>query len=415
MVENLRLAFRGIRSHKLRSFLTMLGVIIGIASIITIVSVVEGANKKLEESLIGAGNNVVAVVVSDSDGFAYDFSRGVPFGFPPVSDEAIAEIAAVRGVVSVSRCRTRNWQRVRCGSVALQNVNVAGVDNSFFTTAACSLVAGRGFSDEELKNGGKFVIVDAAAASALLDTADPLGKTLEINGEPFVIIGVVRAKNSEQDEYESINDYYQQQYGENGLTVYVPCAAWPLLYGFDEPETVTLRTESADRMSAAGRAAAEVLNRSVTNEALKYASQSTSEDMGELKTLTNVIRLVLVAVAGLSLLVGGIGIMNIMLVSVTERTSEIGLKKALGAKRRTILNQFLTESAVLTGVGGILGVLIGLGLAAAVSVVTTLPFIVSVPWIVLAVAFSVAIGILFGMMPASRAAKLDPIEALRRE
>ena len=123
----------------------------------------------------------------------------------------------------------------------------------------------------------------------------------------------------------------------------------------------------------------------------------------------------LVSIASLSLLVGGIGVMNIMLVSVTERTAEIGLKKALGAKRRTILAQFLTESAVLTSAGGILGVLVGIGLAKLISVVANLPFGISVPWMCLAVGFSMAIGLLFGAMPAHRAAKLDPIEALRRE
>ena len=139
------------------------------------------------------------------------------------------------------------------------------------------------------------------------------------------------------------------------------------------------------------------------------------EDAEELKTLPNSIPLMLVSIASLSLLVGGIGVMNIMLVSVTERTAEIGLKKALGAKNRTILAQFLTESAVLTSVGGVLGVLLGIGLAKIISVVAGLEFGVSVPWILIAVGFSMVIGILFGAMPASRAARLDPIEALRRE
>ena len=139
------------------------------------------------------------------------------------------------------------------------------------------------------------------------------------------------------------------------------------------------------------------------------------EEAEELKTLTNAIQLMLVSIASLSLLVGGIGVMNIMLVSVTERTAEIGLKKALGAKKRTILAQFLTESAVLTSVGGILGVLLGIGLAKVISVVASLEFGISIPWILIAVGFSMLIGILFGAMPASRAARLDPIEALRRE
>jgi putative ABC transport system permease protein len=167
-------------------------------------------------------------------------------------------------------------------------------------------------------------------------------------------------------------------------------------------------------MASVGTRTAELLNNYVTNDTIRYAAVNAMEEAEELKTLTNAIQLMLVSIASLSLLVGGIGVMNIMLVSVTERTSEIGLKKALGAKKRTILAQFLTESAVLTSVGGILGVLLGIGLAKVISVVASLEFGISIPWILIAVGFSMLIGILFGAMPASRAARLDPIEALRR-
>jgi putative ABC transport system permease protein len=148
---------------------------------------------------------------------------------------------------------------------------------------------------------------------------------------------------------------------------------------------------------------------------VQYAYLNAASDAEELGMLTTAIQLMLVGIASLSLLVGGIGVMNIMLVSVTERTAEIGLKKALGAKRRNIMAQFLTESAVLTGVGGVIGILVGILLAKIISVVTGLSFIISVPWVLIALGFSLLIGIVFGAMPASTAAKLSPIDALRRE
>ena len=147
---------------------------------------------------------------------------------------------------------------------------------------------------------------------------------------------------------------------------------------------------------------------------MTYASLSSEENEDSMKTLTNAIQLMLLGIASLSLLVGGIGVMNIMLVSVTERTAEIGLKKALGAKRRAIMLQFLTESAVLTSVGGIIGVLVGIGMARIISYAANLEFGISIPWIIISVLFSVLIGVIFGGWPASRASKLNPIDALRR-
>ena len=168
-------------------------------------------------------------------------------------------------------------------------------------------------------------------------------------------------------------------------------------------------------MSYVGNKAANILNSNVTNDTIKYASLSSADNESSMQTLASAIQNMLIGIASLSLLVGGIGVMNIMLVSVTERTAEIGLKKALGAKRRTIMFQFLTESAVLTSVGGIIGVIVGIVLARIIAYAASLDFGISVPWIIIAVLFSIFIGVIFGGWPASRAAKLDPIEALRRE
>ena len=415
MIENIRSSLRGIWSHKLRSFLTVLGVIIGIASIIAIVSIVEGTNRKLERSLVGAGNNVTTVSPSQEN-WAYDFSGGVPAGIPVLTEGQLQQVRQLDGVEAATAYRVRqSWNGVYNLDRSMGNGSILGISDSFLDTMQFSVTRGRDFTAEEYARGGKVALIDQNALDSLFDGADPLGKAVEIQQEPFVVVGVVRDDNARSAEYESLSDYYMYGYRSGGSHVYVPDGVWPILYQFDEPQTVGVRAASTGQMAAVGSRAADILNTNVTNDQIRYTAVNALEEAEELKTLTNAIQLMLVSIASLSLLVGGIGVMNIMLVSVTERTAEIGLKKALGAKKRTILAQFLTESAVLTSVGGILGVLLGIGLAKLISVVASLEFGVSVPWILIAVGFSMAIGLLFGAMPASRAAKLDPIEALRRE
>ena len=417
MLENIRLALSGIWSHKLRSILTMLGVIIGIASIIAIVSIVEGTNRKLQKSLIGSGNNVSNVSLMQ-DGWAYDYSAGIPEGVPTVSDEVIDMISKIDGVVSVTRYNMRNsYQEVFHAQTALSNGRVNGVEENYMSTMEMKTVSGRSFCKEDFQGGQKLAVIDTAAQEKLFGTEDPIGEAIEINSEPFVVIGVVKSANAEDDEeeYESINDYYSKAYSDTGLgNVYVPKACWPIIYQYDEPETVGVKVTDTELMKSVADEAASDLNMYLTSDTYTYGNAST-EGADELKTLTNAIQMMLVGIASLSLLVGGIGVMNIMLVSVTERTSEIGLKKALGAKRRTILAQFLTESAVLTSLGGIMGILVGMLLAKGISMLTGLEFAVSIPWIIISVLFSMGIGILFGAMPANQASKLNPIDALRRE
>ncbi len=415
MWENIRSSLRGIWSHKLRSFLTTLGVIIGIASIIAIVSIVEGTNRKLERSLVGSGNNVTTVALSQ-DSWPYDFSSGVPSGIPVVSEGLLQQVRQLDGVEGATAYRTRqSWNGAYYLDRPLGEGTITGISDSFLDTMQFSVARGRDFTAGEYARGGKVALVDESTVENLFDGADPLGLAIEIQQEPFVVVGVIRDDNAQAAEYDSLDDYYMYGYRSGGSHVYIPDQAWPIIYQFDEPQTVGVRAASTGQMASVGSRAAEILNTNVYHDSIRYTAVNAMEDAEELKTLTNSIQLMLVSIASLSLLVGGIGVMNIMLVSVTERTAEIGLKKALGAKNRTILAQFLTESAVLTSVGGILGVLLGIGLAKIISVVAGLEFGVSVPWILIAVGFSMVIGILFGAMPASRAARLDPIEALRRE
>ena len=198
----------------------------------------------------------------------------------------------------------------------------------------------------------------------------------------------------------------------------MPSSVWPTVYQFEEPQNVAIKVENTDAMTMAGKEAADILTEKQivnTESKLDYRSQDMLEQAQQLQKMSQSTNSQLIWIASISLLVGGIGVMNIMLVSVTERTSEIGLKKAIGAKKKRILLQFLTESAVLTSLGGIIGVISGIVLAQLISKMMQIPVSISIPAIGVAVVFSTLIGVIFGMLPAYQAANLNPIEALRRE
>ncbi len=197
----------------------------------------------------------------------------------------------------------------------------------------------------------------------------------------------------------------------------MPSVTWPIIYRYDEPQQVLIKAKSTSDMTSAGKKSADILNNYIatSDDTIKYKSEDLLEQAKQIQQLSQSTNTMLIWIAGISLLVGGIGVMNIMLVSVTERTSEIGLKKAIGARKSVILGQFLTEAAVLTSLGGLIGVLVGIILAEIISKLSTTPVAISAPAAVGGVVFSMIIGIIFGLLPSYKAANLDPIEALRHE
>ena len=214
-----------------------------------------------------------------------------------------------------------------------------------------------------------------------------------------------------------MEDYYTYTQTSGG-TVYIPGKAWPLCFRYDEPHTVIVKVSSTDDMTSAGKQTEDLLNRYLNlgeDSAFRYRGNNLAEEASELQQLTSSANILLIGIASISLLVGGIGVMNIMLVSVTERTREIGLKKALGATKRNIRTQFLTEAVLLSGMGGILGVIVGIILARIISVIAMIPVAISIPSVIIAVAFSMVIGIVFGLAPSVKASRLNPIDALRYE
>ena len=448
-MENIRLAFRGIWSHKMRSFLTMLGIIIGIASIITIVSTIKGTNEQIKKNLIGSGGNVVNVELYQND-MPADFSSGeLPAGVKSIGPGVKNAVRKIDGVTGVALYQKREYYpSIRAGLQKAMGA-VYGVDPDYLSLQNYAVTQGRSFARSDYEGFRKVVILDRKMADLLFPQGNAVGGTVELGKETWTVIGIAEKQSSFRPVIQSMEDYMMYNLFETG-TVFLPDAAWPIAFRFEEPQNMAVGVAHTDLMTKAGKEAADTLTALLiggsrqsdtipfseeqefsdqvqseqmpglpggqsTGSEFSYRSQNLLEQAEQLQKLSSAANQQLIWIASISLLVGGIGVMNIMLVSVTERTGEIGLKKALGAKKRRIRLQFLTEAAVLTSVGGLLGVGIGILLSQIISKTNGIPVAISVPAITVSVLFSMAIGLVFGFLPAVKAANLSPIQALQRD
>ena len=422
MFENIRLAFQGIWSHKMRSFLTMLGIIIGIASIIAIVSTIKGTSEQIKDNLIGSGNNTVNITLSQGDSaYSVDYYDGGSSGSTPLLSQSLKdEVLKADHVENATFFyrRTDYNSNVYYENTSFSGGKVYGIDMNYLDTCGYQVRSGRGLVQADYDGFRKVALIDSYAADTMFPGANPIGKIIEIGSEPYTVVGVVRQSSDSLPNMDTPSDfdsYYESVIG----TVMIPNKCWPISYKFDEPENAIIKVDSTDNMSEAGSAVAKILNKSISTtgsgSSFKYKADDVMQRVKDLQDFSESTNSQLIWIASISLLVGGIGVMNIMLVSVTERTKEIGLKKAIGARKKVILGQFLTEAAVLTSVGGIIGVILGIGLSKIVSRVAGSPTAISVPAIIGSVVFSMLIGIIFGLLPSVKAANLNPIDALRSE
>ena len=421
MLENIRLSFQGIWSHKMRSFLTMLGIIIGIASIIAIVSTIQGTNEQLMQNVVGSGTNAVDINLSQgSADNMLDFSwNSVPYGVPVLTENIREELLKVTDVEDATFYVSRTYaDGIYYLNKSLQGADIYGIDSHYFNVNGYVVRTGREFIDSDYEKFRKVAILDQDAASNLFQEESALGKTIEISGEPFTVVGVAQLESQFEPVINSIDEYYTYM-GDDSSTgkVFVPYESWPIIYQYDEPQNVSVRAADVKAMTTVGKPCAEILNGylNTSSSEIKYRAKNTLENVEKQQQINQSTNQQLIWIASISLLVGGIGVMNIMLVSVTERTSEIGLKKAIGARKRVILTQFLTEAAVLTSMGGIIGVIAGIAMAQAISRIAQVPVGISIPAIIGSVIFSTVIGVIFGFVPSIKASNLNPIDALRHE
>ncbi|EZH64513.1 macrolide ABC transporter permease [Bacillaceae bacterium JMAK1] len=396
-LDSVKMALRSLWSHRLRSMLTMLGIIIGVGSVITVVAIGKGGEAVLTSQFAGGGNNTFEVYYMPPDEELMDYDAYDDVAYTTEDLRAIQEMPSVNQVIAYAYDSTNVVYHQEAAGAQILAINENYYDLNEFTASS-----GRLLDNRDVDNGRRVVTLSTGVVEELFATDDePVGQIVNIEGVPFEVIGVHERENQ---------SFFAFQVDE----VLLPQSSWPMLYGTDNMDMLNVQANSADDIQVASHAVTNYLNDQSTLSG-EYQVLNMEEIEQGISQVTNVTTMIIGGVAGISLLVGGIGVMNIMLVSVTERTREIGLRKSLGATRGNILLQFLIESVTLTTIGGLIGIMLGAGVANTVSLIAGWPFLVSIPVVLLGVGFSMFVGIVFGLLPANKAAKLDPIEALRHE
>lgn len=392
MLQSFKLAIKSIWGNKMRSFLTMLGIIIGVAAVIILVSLVNGYMGSVVESFASMGVNQINVNMTNLTSRTVDVEQMYAF-----YDEHGDLFDGISPNVSLSAT-------VKKGDDSMSSTSVAGRSEQYLDMKDYDLQLGRNIAYSDIASRQKVCVIGSYVARELFGSAQKaISETLKINGYTFKIVGIVEIQDEENMEDGGTDDF-----------VWIPYSVATSLAGSANVSSYTLTVSDTDNADTAKTLIQNFLYETFKDSDL-YRVTAMSEMLDSLNEQIAMMSGMLGGIAGISLLVAGVGVMNIMLVSVTERTKEIGLKKAIGARKKVILGQFLTEAAVLTSVGGIIGVVLGIGLSKVVSKVAGSPTAISVPAIIGSVVFSMLIGIIFGLLPSVKAANLNPIDALRSE
>jgi putative ABC transport system permease protein len=407
LIESIQIALRSLAANKLRSILTMLGIIIGVGAVIALVAAGAGAQAEVAQRFTSLGSNLLVVSRGRS------FFRGVSQGSSSASsltNDDVAAIAQLGTAIAAIAPEYSTQGTVVYGSKNTQT-SIYGVTAEYLKVRNYQLERGRFVDDLDLKTQAKVVALGASVVESLFGTTiDPLGKMVKINRQNYEVIGIMASKGAASG-FQNQDDM-----------VFIPLTTAQLRFGGAGNKTVSsinVQAASADKMDLAEAQLTAILQarRGLTgSQSTSFNVQNQTQLVEMVQATSETFTMLLGSIAAISLVVGGIGIMNIMLVSVTERTREIGIRKAVGAKRRDILTQFLVEAVVLGLVGGILGVVAGYGGAQVVTpLLGATKAIVTSGSVIMALTVSIAVGLFFGIYPAGRAAALNPIEALRRE
>lgn len=400
--ESFLMAWASLIANKLRSLLTMLGIIIGVAAVIALVSIGNGVKQDIENSISSLGSNLLVVLPGAPRTPGARSSQGSMKSLKISDYEAIAKLEGVKAASPMTNgsyvviYQNKNW-----------TTSVAGVNANFQDVNNWTMTSGRFFSDKNVQNRERVAVVGQTVVKNLFADEDPVGKEIRVKNIPFRVIGVLKSKGNgtmgnDQDD-----------------TVLIPyTTSMERVEGIDYLRRVYVVTKDdggIDRLQADIENLLRVRHNIKDTNLDDFNIQNMKSIMETVAQTTGTFTLFLGAVAAISLVVGGIGIMNIMLVSVTERTREIGVRKALGATYSVIVTQFLIEAVVISLMGGFIGIAFGIGASKVIGMVSGMSTIVSVPTIIMSFAFSMAIGLIFGIYPARKAAKLNPIDALHYE
>ena len=397
------IAFRALRRNKLRSVLTALGIIIGVGAVIAMVSIGNGAKAQVEQQIASLGENVILIFSGSVT------SSGIRTGWGSAGTLKIEDAEAIRrevpGVIAVSE-EVISTRQVSAGN---QNwfTRVYGESPEYFDIRQWPLSDGASFTGQDVRSSNKVCVIGRTTASQVFGSEDPIGQVLRIQGVPFLVTGILTPKGLSP-----------QGTDQDDIVIMPYTSAMKRVIGGSTLRGINVQVASPNDLAPAQQQITELLRqrhniRAGRDDDFTVRNQ---QEIAETATATSrIMALLLGAIASVSLVVGGIGIMNIMLVSVTERTREIGVRLAVGAHGRDILTQFLIEAVTLSVIGGAIGILLGLGASRMLSVFAHWPTLISIPSIIAAFFVSAAVGIFFGFYPAREAARLDPIEALRYE
>jgi putative ABC transport system permease protein len=409
--EAISMAFAAIRAHKMRAFLTVLGVFIGVTTVIAMVSIITGLNKSMAQQIESLGSDVIYVTKHEI-GIQFEGPSEEERNRPVITFEdamAVEELCP-----SIEAVSPQNWgpgaKTVKYKDNKVSRFQLIGVMPSYEVVNNNYVEEGRFFTESDVNYRAMVAVLGRDVVGLLFTNQDPIGKEISIAGRNFaprrfMVIGVMEERPSILGESQNNflllpYDSYKKLYPEEKELLLVA-----------KPRRPELMEQAIDEITQVMR-----IRRGLAADKPNNFAIATQDDLMDMyRNITNAIYMVMVVISSIGLLVGGVGVMNIMLVSVTERTREIGIRKAIGARKRDVLWQFLIEAMTLSGSGGILGIIIGLLVGQFVAAVTPLAAGVSMFWIVLGFSFSVSVGLIFGIYPAYRAARLDPIVSLRYE